>query len=188
MTYRQVETLLPLANKFGLHINADYPTNNELVDDVFHLIGTGQTCGKLIVINWRHHMIPNLAKKLGCSNCPVEYPQDSFDQVWEMKYVWDVHKTNVYRKSNGDVTVPSTPSTNANNNLRRQLKKTKRAKAETTTPTTSRIKYDGPQWSVFSTIAYQYFDPLEYSASVGDYTQDGVKTGAHWLTVDEGEM
>ena len=128
MTYRQVETLLPLANKFGLYINADYPTNNELVDDVFHLIGTGQTCGKLIVINWRHHMIPNLAKKLGCINCPIEYPQDSFDQVWEMKYVWDVHKTNVYRKSNGDITVPSSASTststnNNSNNLRRQLKK-----------------------------------------------------------------
>jgi hypothetical protein len=198
MTFREVETLKPLSDKFGLTIQADYATNNAVIKDLFKTISKGYACSKLIVVNWRHHMIPNLAKKLGCKFCPEEFPEDSFDQVWQVKFVWDVSNTAVYHQitndgqhSSASTRPPLSPPTDR---LRRGLKKktisgTKNTKAETK----KNQRYDHPLWSVYSYVTYQYFDPLQFSGMVGDYAHHpndtSVGPAGRWLnTLDEGEM
>jgi hypothetical protein len=172
-----------MADKFGLVINQDYQTNTELKTSVFELIKSGQACGKLIVVNWRHHMIPNLSKKLGCKDCPSEYPQDSFDQVWQIKYVWDVDKTKIFHRNNADLAASSQM-------VRRKLTKKATKATKKDKKMMNKSSYKGPSWSVYSTITYQYFDPLTFSGLVGDYIANGTETGASWLVLqeDEGEM
>jgi hypothetical protein len=173
ITYREVETLQPLANKFGLPIQADYGTNNDVIQDLFRIMSTGHACSKLIVVNWRHHMMPNLARKLGCKSCPREYPDDSFDQVWQLKFVWDVPHTDVYLRSSSsqaDSSSSSTPPHTSNRRLRRELKANKADTIGNKITTKKQKKtYEGLLWSVYSYVTYQHFDPLQVSGSVGDY-------------------
>ncbi|KAG7347414.1 hypothetical protein IV203_016119 [Nitzschia inconspicua] len=173
-TYREVETLQPLSVTLGLPIRADYGTNNGIIHDLFHVMSSGQACSKLIVVNWRHHMIPNLARKLGCKTCPMEYPEDTFDQVWELKFVWDVAHTDVYRYSisHGESPPPAT-------RLRRKLKKKKAGTKKPMKKVKSKKAYDGIQWSVYAFVTFQYFDPLHVSGSVGDYLAVPRPNGNH---------
>jgi hypothetical protein len=138
-----------------------------------------------MVVNWRHHMMPNLARKLGCKSCPKEYPDDSFDQVWQLKLVWDVPSTAVHQQNSSALQTlgPSSPQ------LRRGLRKHKKAKDEAVDGTKqAKNPYEGPLWSVYSTITYQNFDPLQFSGSVGDYHRNGTEVGASWLNFEDGEM
>ena len=70
LTYREVETLEPLAKKFHLKIHKEFGTNNGVVRDIFKLMSTGKTCGKLIVVNWRHHMMAQSGQKTGMQIMP----------------------------------------------------------------------------------------------------------------------
>lgn len=221
-TYREVETLQPLADKFHLPIQAQYGTNNDLIQDLFHVLSSGQACSQLTVVNWQHHMMPNLAKKLGCKSCPMAYPEDSFDQVWQLKFVWDVPNTAVYSDSSNSMasssghdgsaittsSVATHPPTSTRFLRQQQQRQLKTSKADATkTKKKHKESYEGPLWSVYSHVTYQYFDPLHVSGSVGDYhdsnawmtqsttTSNATITnrkgsgGPHWLhnNFDEGE-
>jgi hypothetical protein len=197
MTFREVETLRPLAEKFGLPIQEEYATNNGVVKDLFKVISKGQACSKLIVVNWRHHMIPNLAKKLGCIFCQEEYPEDSFDQVWQIKFVWDVPNTAVHHQTINDMQQSSTsqpPPPPPRGKLRRGLKKKTFSGTKSTKAHTKKNEPSGhPLWSVYSYVTYQYFDPLQFSGMVGDYryipNETSIGPAARWLRkLDEGEM
>lgn len=52
---------------------------------------TGQMCGKLTLIVWKHSDIGHLARKLGCGpsqGCPIDYKGRSFDDAWQIKYTY----------------------------------------------------------------------------------------------------
>jgi hypothetical protein len=185
LVFRSVESLTPLADKFGLAIHQDYQSNNELVKGVFEALSSGEACGKLTIVNWRHHMMPNLAMKLGCQFCPLEYPEHSFDEVWQLKFVWNVADTEIGRRKNEDAENPSSSSSPMPPPplLRRNLKKSKYEAA------TKTIEKDTmPLWTIYSTVTKQYFDPLQFSTMVGDYIEGGTETGGTWLSIDGGEM
>lgn len=65
--YREIETVLPMANKFGLSVDARFTTNTgkDLAENIFSLLQKGALCGKIAVISWKHSDIPHLARKLG---------------------------------------------------------------------------------------------------------------------------
>mmetsp|Transcript_25648 Transcript_25648/g.46330 ORF Transcript_25648/g.46330 Transcript_25648/m.46330 type:complete len:316 (-) Transcript_25648:156-1103(-) len=95
--HRQVETLTPTALKLGISINADFKEGQHdlLAAHIFQKMQAGNACGKLVVISWTHRSLPQLAAALGCGTftqehggCPYRYPEDSFDQVWMLKYVY----------------------------------------------------------------------------------------------------
>jgi len=152
--FREVETLRPLAQKYSLPIQSDFETNKELATHFFSLLGAGSLCGKTSIVSWKHESIPDLSRKLGCLHCPHTYPVNSFDQVWQLKYVYDV-KGMLSFSSSG-----------------RQLRKKKKAK----------------EWSVYSTVVPQGFDPLKFSARHGDYDGNS-PVGGHWFEEqEEGEM
>jgi hypothetical protein len=169
--FREIETLVPLANKYGLPIQADYGSNTKLVKHMFHRIASGEMCGKLALVSWKHDMIGDLARTLACPTCPRFYPEDVYDEVWQLKYVYDVQGTAVISAVNHNHGIPTN-----NNGDDRQLRK-KHHKSNND---------DKREWTVYSTITKQNFDPLKFSFRVGDY--DGSASGGSWFAPDDGEM
>jgi len=87
--FREWETLYPLSKKLGIDI--DIVGKNEFASEYFDLLRSGQLCGQVAVISWKHEYISDLSASLGCGpdeGCPAFYPEDSFDQVWQLKYVF----------------------------------------------------------------------------------------------------
>ena len=208
--YREIETVMPLASKFHLEIdvyNFDYEV---LASNYFELLQSGDMCGKVTVISWKHEFIPNLALALGCGpaeGCPRVYPEDEYDEVWQMKYVFDPHGKSKTSPDPMDlpvetqrplVTTSPDPmdlpisgldddDDNNNNNTdsvhdntpNRQL----RHKKHHGKSKESKHRHKHPEikkWSVYGTKTFQHFDPLQFSTNVGDYPPQGSPSGGKW--------
>lgn len=92
--YREIETVMPLANKFGLEIDVFGFDTQVIASEYFESLQSGDMCGKVTVISWKHEFLPDLALSLGCGpaeGCPRMYPVDTYDEVWQLKYVFDPH-------------------------------------------------------------------------------------------------
>jgi len=90
--FREVETVLPLADKAGLTINSSFQSVSRLADDIIGKLASGEMCGKVAVVAWKHSGIVSLANKLGCGpsqGCPFDYPGQSFDEAWTIKFAYD---------------------------------------------------------------------------------------------------
>lgn len=192
---------------YGLDIHSNIDSNSDLAKLLWQVIGKGTTakstaaildkynvtiapsttndpsmCGKTILISWKHSKIGDLARLLGCYECPVDYPVTSFDQVWQFKYVYDVLGTNVILQGQQRSTaqrqlqdISSTPS-------HRALKK-KHSKLQE-----AEIDIPVRKWSIYTTITEQGFDPLSFSFANGDYqpfnansTPEAAKVGGKWF-------
>lgn len=101
LNMRELETLQPLAQKVNVSIQNKYTRldSTKLATNVFSRMG--DQCGQVTVISWEHSALPDLSKALGCSSCPDAYPNDTFDQVWQLKYVYAPHqqRRNLKKKS-----------------------------------------------------------------------------------------
>ena len=67
---------------------ADGKSNSEDDSSILHLCQNGMT-----VVNWKHSLIPNLAKALGCGKdqgCPKKYHGSDFDTVWVITYKYSL--------------------------------------------------------------------------------------------------
>jgi len=192
--FREMETLLPLANRYGLKIQSDVEHNNGLVKKIFKGLASGHWCGKTVLVSWKHEYLASLAEQLGCSDCPDAYPDPSFDEVWQLKYVYDVLGTYIIQSSHMKPKATTT-TTKGGQRERRELKsalKPNKSIESTTTTTTTPQK----KWSIYSTITAQNFDPLKFSLASGDYNGDSSSSsaGGKWFrpeyagTPDEGEM
>ena len=75
--YREIETVGPLSRKTGVQVDASYDTltRGDLVNHVATLLKSGELCGKLVVIVWKHSGIARLAHKLGCGHAEGECAQ-----------------------------------------------------------------------------------------------------------------
>ena len=117
VNYRQMETLLPLAEQANVNIQVvgqprhvatslfgllqtmppattddDILSNNNLDDTMDDAIKHNDSayCGQVFVVAWERASIPDLASALGCSpnqGCPGEYPDGAFDLVWQLRFV-----------------------------------------------------------------------------------------------------
>ena len=112
--YREYETLLPLSQIISVPIqNVSSSTTGTPADTFanqyfFPLLTTKQMCGQISVVSWKHHWIPALVQALGCgpdNGCPMFYPTDTFDAVWELKFIF--HSTTTSSEST-DSTLPRT--------------------------------------------------------------------------------
>jgi hypothetical protein len=181
-----------LAQLYGLEIESDVQHNNALVKRLFKGLAKGHWCGKTVLVAWKHEFLGGLAQQLGCVDCPVDYPEPVFDEVWQLKYVYDVGGTQVIQSSRMKPTAgPGTESKTVRRALKRKKVRkgaTKRVRKEAASSTPLKT------WSVYSTITAQNFDPLKFSFSAGDYTNGS--PGGKWFhshdtgskTPNEGEM
>ena len=95
LVHREIETLIPLSEKFDLPIRSEgyeVAHKKDMVGDIFHDMRQNEMCGKLLVVSWKHENIPKLARAFGCGpeqGCPSVYPSDSFGVIWEIRYTFD---------------------------------------------------------------------------------------------------
>lgn len=157
--FREVETLRPLSKLTGVPIELMGQSTRAVADSVFETLRRGDLCGKLVVLCWKHEHIPKLSNHLGCGpqdGCLTEYPETTFDQVWELKYVFEPPMLQDAMEE------PTSPLDEDGG--RRRLKK----------------KHQGG-WLVYGFQTYQRFDPLEHSHAVGDYPERGTESGGRWI-------
>ena len=161
--FREWETLHPLATKLGLTV--DVAGRSDLPSEVFDLLQSGTLCGQLVAISWSHEFIPELAVALGCgpdNGCPESYPQDSFDQVWQLKYVFQPFAKQPKHEPVGGGSEPE------NNATRHRV-----LEAELY----GQSKHG---WNIYASVSYLNFDALAFSKTVGDYPLGGTPRGGRW--------
>mmetsp|Transcript_19605 Transcript_19605/g.37065 ORF Transcript_19605/g.37065 Transcript_19605/m.37065 type:complete len:330 (-) Transcript_19605:84-1073(-) len=155
LNFREYETLHPLSIKTGIPIE---PTDQDkLPKQYFDLLKSGEMCGKLTVVSWKHELFGDLANKLGCTpygGCPEKLPESEYDQVWQLKFVFHPFAPDDLKEEQEFF----------NNHTNRQLKSK-----------TIRVG-----WRVFGTVSYQGYDPLAFSYKAGDYPVGGTPTGGKW--------
>ena len=93
MNFREVETVGPLSELLHVPVDDSYTddTIHDLAHHLKHHIKEGQYCGQVIVIAWKHTSIATLAHTLGCGpvqGCPIDYSGKTFDQLWQVRYVY----------------------------------------------------------------------------------------------------
>ena len=155
LNFREYETLHPLSLKTG--VNIEIVDESNFPPKFFGLLQSGDMCGKLTVVSWKHAIIPKLANDLGCfedDGCPKMYPESTFDQVWQLKYVFYPGEADDLEEEKAYI----------HNATRRRLSR--------------REKQSG--WKVYATVSQQGFDPLSFSYQAGDYPDGGSPTGGKW--------
>ena len=155
LNFREYETLRPLSLKTGTPI--EFADQNDLAKRYFDLLKSGDMCGKLTVVSWKHALFGELAKKLGCSvdgGCPDKFAENEFDQVWQLKFVFHPFAPDDLQDEQDFL----------NNQTHRHLKSGG-----------GRIG-----WRVFGTVSQQGFDPLAFSYKSGDYPEGGNPTAGKW--------
>lgn len=172
--YREMETVLPLAVKSSVTVDYSYDTNKTplLARRVSDLLRSGEACGKVIVICWKHSEIPHLAHKLGCGpgqGCPADYPSYSFDQAWQIKV--RLFSAAIVRFIRDDrVLIPLLQF--VYHKLHHSERKNGRIP-----------KHD--VWNVYGNVEDEGFDPLAFSKRMGDYPHGGKASGgASWMPLD----
>jgi hypothetical protein len=114
-----------------------------------------------IILLSQHDDLPDLANRLGCgleNGCPNFYPDEEFDQVWQLKYVFHPIVPNLDEVEDDNSVLPTTPH--------RRLKSAGHKLAK--------------GWSVFATVTKENFDPLSFSKQAGDYPENGTPSGGRW--------
>jgi len=183
LNFREVETVEPLADKYHLDVVIS-DDSSALADDYFDRLMSGEMCGKVALASWKHSLISKLCETLGNNMCPSDYPEDSFDQVWQLKFVYDPSNSPVITQAH----------------LRHSNQPHK--KHDATLSSRSGKKYDSPgQWYSYLAVTQQGFDPLQYSAKFGDYgagnqqhpalsqhdTLQGTPVAGGWITSTQDE-
>lgn len=92
--YREIETVAPLSQKLGVDVDASFNSLDdwELVHHLASMIQSGELCGKLAVVAWKHSQIGHLAHKLGCGQlegCPNDFSGKQFDMIWQLRFVYN---------------------------------------------------------------------------------------------------
>jgi hypothetical protein len=141
--YREVETIQPLSDKIDVPIDATYGMDNEkeFSKDIFNLLRSGDMCGKVGLVSWKHEDIPRLARTLGCGpedGCPLTWAdKEDFDSTWQISYSY--HKQ-LY---------PSFIKNEKKNKHKNWGKH--------------------PEWWISGHVEMENFDPLQFSKQVGGY-------------------
>jgi hypothetical protein len=65
--FREIQTVLPVAEKFELDVDANYTIEDKsgLARAIMSKMNNGDMCGKVALISWKHSDLPPLARKLG---------------------------------------------------------------------------------------------------------------------------
>lgn len=139
--WREIETVQPLADKLHMEINTTYgfPEKLLLADDLYSLLRTGEMCGKVAILSWKHHDVPDFSHEMGCGpkqGCPLTFEEDDYDSIWQVKYVY--HKELHAPYALGDEKKNHTWG-------------------------------EHPKWFVYGNVRKENFDPLAFSFRNGKY-------------------
>ena len=102
MNFREIETVGPLSQKTGVLVDDSFTIKHTkyLAQTLLAILQSGDMCGKVAVISWKHSDIGPLAHELGCgplNGCPYRYHGKTFDEVWQIKFVHRDFKHSVHK-------------------------------------------------------------------------------------------
>ena len=188
--YRQIETLQPLSDQSHVPILANHKREADLAKDVVLYLRQQQQqqqqqvaaatnpCNQqqqqqqapenVIVISWKHSQLVDLAHALGWEDAPKRYPSTTFDQIWQLQYVFqdDNYQQQQQELQQHGGTVRGAPGSGKE----AQEQGATTTKPNTTTTTASvgmdvqKKKHKFPsKWAVYGTVTQQHFDPLAFS-------------------------
>lgn len=196
LNFRQWETLKPLSDQ--IDVVTEIHSRVSLPKVYFELLRSGSMCDQVVVVSWKHEFIPELARALGCgprNGCPDVYPEDDFDQVWQLTYVFhpvlpslpdedELRKDTNFTSLDGEDGEPvgSDTDDSAGARFRRELAERRQLKHHS-----GDFSHHG--WNVYATINRQNFDPLAFSKATGDYspsTKTSQKKGGSSYNADGG--
>ncbi len=142
--FREIETLTPTAIKFHLNVDERFGVRNEgdLALDFFQTLSKSAAnrvdsaltmkktlnatepyaaeesrdiCNNgMVVVNWKHSRIPNLAAALGCGKkegCPKKYHSKDFDTVWLLTFRYSIEMESGSRQSHSHHYLKNSPIT-----------------------------------------------------------------------------
>lgn len=91
---RPYETIEPLARAMLLAIDNSF-TNNQYSELATRIVASPKSYGgKTILICWHHEKIPLLIRDgFGQTGAPASWPDDVFDQIWQVDYSADGRST-----------------------------------------------------------------------------------------------
>lgn len=189
--YREFETLIPLSRK--IHVNVTMAEHPDFAKDFLNLLYRegGNMCNKTSVVVWKHSYITELANALGCGKkegCPTKYPEDDYDQFWELQYVYNapIHERyateeTLAQYSNGEVKnqkkrhVKNKRKHHHHHNHRRGSEQQQKEQEQPCERYLKKAKddddYDDQDsnlvsssdgWTVYGTRSYQHFDPVAF--------------------------
>ena len=89
--WREIESLVPLADKFGMGIDttSGFPEKAALSNMIFARLGTGEMCGKLAVFSWKYHYMTGVALKMAVQQ---NLGKCEYDHVRQIKYNYKLEK------------------------------------------------------------------------------------------------
>ena len=83
---RAVETITPLANKYGQNVLQPEPGSDPAGAASF-ILQNPDFSGKTVMVAWVHEEIPQLAQSLGATNCPDAWDGGKvFDRIWILNF------------------------------------------------------------------------------------------------------
>ncbi|MDE2293072.1 MAG: histidine phosphatase family protein [Elusimicrobia bacterium] len=82
---RPFETVKPLADSLGQTVDTDFKKKDAagLAQDI---LTNPDYAGKMVLISWEHHMLPDILRALGWTTGPDAYPDAAFDRVWTLDF------------------------------------------------------------------------------------------------------
>jgi broad specificity phosphatase PhoE len=94
---RSVETLQPLSQALELRIDDTYRDDEygKLAREIVER-SADKYAQKAILICWHHGSIPLIAQGLGVQHPCLEWPDEAFDQIWEIDYIDDCPRLRVH--------------------------------------------------------------------------------------------
>jgi hypothetical protein len=90
--FREWETLRPLSESIHVPIHLILPDPWIFSHDTYMpMVRSGELCGKLVVVAWKHSLFPVLANAVGCGpdqGCPTFLSEDDYGSVWQIKLLF----------------------------------------------------------------------------------------------------
>ena len=144
--WREIETVVPLSEKVNVTIDTSFgfPEKKKFVNHLYKMLRKGEMCGKVAVISWKHHDIPDFSHSLGCgpeNGCPDSFDENDYETVWELTYSYHKEKYAPY-------VVEDTS--------RHGLKKRRPFGVH-------------PEWFVYGSLQQEGFDYLQFAKSNGSF-------------------
>ena len=195
MRFWQADTLEPTAERFRLMVKTGFTDGDErrMAKAIFDDLRKGNLCGKLVVVSWSHE-IPALAQEFGCgpyNGCPYRYAETQYDTTYQLKFVYnspeagaksekaqfgDHSDADDHNDKDDDNAVDDDDDIAQRRHRHRRLSRTKSFFRHRNTKVEA--------WEVHGAVVNMNFDPLSFSASVGDYPKGGKAVGGNWRLDD----
>lgn len=87
-SHRPIATVTPLAETLKLKIVEQY-TRDEFPKMVAEIQSKKEYEGKMVLISWEHHVIPDIARAFGAADAPKTWPGTAFDRTWILTFEKD---------------------------------------------------------------------------------------------------